>query len=565
MVRHTDADDESPADIDPTTMSTDQLIQYIDRVAQTAANLPDGEYAEPVLTANAEVAIAELKSRNPYGVDRDDTADADDHLNADDREPTDAERGFGDTVDAFETAVADAVTDGGDTDPVEAKVDAHSDADTEHFLRDAEPEQYDIKIRHDGSIRTVVEDGTVVHKVVEQYSDDADGESLSHAPPTCPVHDGHRNRERTRVDDDGIIRLRYTCDGDDGDCPFDATIALRAGTAGDDVDDGLPSYDDPDYERPLWYRATIPHDFDDEFDAASYSDLVDASDNNRTEVAQTFRRLSVNRNVERIRDAAYNKAQYNDDGKKTADRYIDTFDCARCGDTHDAGAEHDHPAHDDPVCIDCKDDRVWSVDDADVPDDVADVFDEYASVTPTKVRSLLTDVAWWQEFIASAREDASGDGGMFTVNTYDDDVDPDDIAPCPTGKQGVRKVQGHGSPGTGFRRPDGFAHGDAHFRTVIRKAREVGLIERVDGNDDADFDDPNARWDITDKGTEVLHELAVCPWCGDRLRPTLRVHTYKISRYNTTTDRELTLRCPCGCRDSRNGSFTTLHDKYTDD
>ena len=76
MVRHTDAD----RDFDD--MDTDDLAAYINRVAPVAANLPDGEHAEPVLTANAKAAIAEFRDR--HGITVDDT----DHLTGDDRDPT---------------------------------------------------------------------------------------------------------------------------------------------------------------------------------------------------------------------------------------------------------------------------------------------------------------------------------------------------------------------------------------------------------------------------------------------------------------------------------------------
>lgn len=95
MVRHT------KSDFDPTNKSTEELAAYINRVASVAANLPEGEYAEPVLTANAEVAIAEFRDR--HGITDDD------HLTGGDHEPSEAERDFGETVDEFEDAVGDAV------------------------------------------------------------------------------------------------------------------------------------------------------------------------------------------------------------------------------------------------------------------------------------------------------------------------------------------------------------------------------------------------------------------------------------------------------------------------
>jgi len=515
MVRHTDAD------FDAANKSTDGLIEYIDRTAPVAANLPDGEYADPTLTANVEAAVAELKDRDPYGLH------ADDHLTGDDRDPTDAERDFGDTVDAFEDAVGDAVaTDGGD-DPAEAAAD--------DWVGHLEPDTGDVKIRHDQSIRTVVEDGVVVHKVVEQYDDTADADSLGFTGGyTCP----HPDHDLT-TDYDGDV-IRHTCDGDG--CPFEAAVGYR------------PTPDDkPNHKTPSWYRVTVPHDTvfehgvdDDDFDPDEWVD--DADEDDKADTARIVRRLALSRFVVGVRDDAHVPAEYDgdpyedDDAEKVADAYIDTFECARCGAERDVGAERSHPAEDDPVCDACEDDPEWSVADADLPDDVEDLFDDFASVTAGKFRDLLRDVKYYPAWIASG----------------DDDTDVDDAPACPTGKQGERRVKGHGSPGTGLRRPDGVAHNDSNWRVVLREARDAGLIRRVDDEDDADFDDPAARWEATDKGDAVFDELARCVWCGKRLHAYRNKYTVKLSRWNTTENVDLIVACPDRCRTDLRGSLQSL-------
>jgi len=515
MVRHTDAD----RDFDD--MDTDDLAAYINRVAPVAANLPDGEHAEPVLTANAEAAIAEFRDR--HGITVDDT----DHLTGDDRDPTEDEVAWGDTVDDFEDAVADAVATDGGKDPVEAEAD-------DEWVGHLEPDTGDVKIRHDQSIRTVVEDGVVVHKVVEQYDDTADAASLGFTGGyTCPDPDHDITTEY-----DGDV-IRHTCDGDE--CPFEAAVGYR------------PTPDDvTNHKTPSWYRVTVPHDtvfehgVDDDFDPAEWVD--DADEDDKADTARIVRRLALSRFVVGVRDDAHVSAEYDgdplndDDAEKVADAYIDTFECARCGAEHDVGAERSHPAEDDPVCDACKDDPEWSIDDADVPDDVEDTFDAYGSVTPGKFRDLLRDVKHYPAWVAAG----------------DDDTDVDDAPACPTGKQGERRVKGHGSPGTGLRRPDGVAHGDSNWRVVLREARDAGLIHRVDDEDDAAFDDAPARWESTDKGDAAFAELARCEWCGKRRHAYRHKYTVKLSRWNTTTNVDLIAACPDRCRTDLRGSTTDL-------
>ena len=162
---------------------------------------------------------------------------------------------------------------------------------------------------------------------------------------------------------------------------------------------------------------------------------------------------------------------------------------------------------------------------------------------------------YWGEYVAATVEHKDDPSGLFTVDATPDDVD--EVPPCPTGKQGERRIQGHGSPGTGFRRPDGAAHGDSNWRVVLREMRNAGLVERVD-DEDVDFDAPSARWETTDKGDRVFDELSRCEWCGARKVGHLHKHTYKVSRYNTSTDYDLITMCPDGCRHDPNGKTVDL-------
>jgi hypothetical protein len=140
---------------------------------------------------------------------------------------------------------------------------------------------------------------------------------------------------------------------------------------------------------------------------------------------------------------------------------------------------------------------------------------------------------------------------------FDDDVDPGDVPPIKTGKQGRRDMgQGRGGrPGTGLRRPHGFAHNNRYFRTVLRDAEDTGLIARV-GDDDADVDTEGLRWEATDKGRRVFDDLSRCRTCGDKRVPMLRTSHYNVGR-KTKTDRTLTTACPT-CDDLRSGSDGAL-------
>jgi hypothetical protein len=469
-------------DVDVESYTTDRLATYITDAAPTAAALPDDAALEGQLVANVDAAIDEFRSRH-------------------------------------------VATDGG-TDDVAAAAD---------WLAHLDPDTGNVRVRHDQTIRTTVDNGDVVHTVVEQYDDTADAASLSFAGVyACPDpdHDIH-----TEYDGDVI---RHTCDADD--CPFDAAVGYR------------PTPDDePNHTTPSWYRATVPHDtvveHDADFDPAGLLD--DADDESAT--AGVARRLILSRYIVGVRDAAHVSAEYDgdpvhdDDAEKVADAYIDTFDCVRCGAEHDVGAERSHPAEDDPVCEGCEDDPEWSVEDADLPDDVEAVVDDFASVTAGKFRELLRDVTYYPAWVAAG----------------DDDTDVADAPACPTGEQGDRRVQGHGSPGTGLRRPDGVAHGDPNWRVVLREARDAGLIERADDGvtddgDEIEFDDSAARWEATDTGKVVFDELARCVWCGGRRRAYRHEYTVKLSRWNTTTNVDLITACPDRCRHDVRGSTTDL-------
>jgi hypothetical protein len=474
------------ADVDVERFSTARLAAYINEVAPVAANLPDDAPAVDTLRANAEAAIAEFRARN-------------------------------------------AVADGGEVTVDAVLDDEHGDRD--HYLRHVSDSDTTFMVRHERNTHTTVEDGQIVHKVVESYDRDAPVESLSFAGRvTCPVHGGHE----AEYDDDHTAR--HTCPEDD--CPFEVVVGRRM-TDRDDVD---PT----DADAPTFYRATIPDDgvstdFEDvdEWEAK----VDDYEDDDLTTFANVVRTLALEKYVGAVNDKAHVSPEYDDDMNKTAEAYVDTFECSRCGDEWETPAKKTHE-HFGDVCPSCEGATVWSVDDADLPDDVEARMSEHKSFDANHITSLLRDVIYWGNYVAGV--DAATDGGMFDS---DDEVDPEDVGPVKTGEQGrVSTGRGDtGKPGTGLRRPKGFAHKFRYFRTVLRDAEDTGLIARADDRD-TDVDDPDAAWVATDKGRDVFDALSTCPTCGADKVPMLRTSHYSAGR-RTEVSRSLGLSCP-SCDDT---------------
>lgn len=363
------------------------------------------------------------------------------------------------------------------------------------------------KIRHERSTRTYVDDdGNVVHEVVEDYDDDAPAESLTFAGKTrCPV-DGH-GHERDISGDDNVVR--HTCDDDE--CPFYAAVGRRDGVA----------------DTPTFYRVVVPDDGIDTagtIDFADHIDDVDDPDDVET-LANAVRTLSLGRYVGGVNDKAHVSAEYDDDHNKTAEAYIDTTECARCGAEVEAPATKKH-AHFGDVCPECEDATVWSPDDADLPDDVDAKMNEHKSFNRGNIVAFLRDVAFYGDYVDAVTDDEDA-GGFDGIKT---------------GKQGKRDAyaMGRGRAGTGLRRPNGAAHGKRHFRTVLRDLVDTGLVDRTD--DGEDVDDPNAHFVITDKGRDVLRELARCETCGDTHDVFVRHSTYKAGR-KTKRSTSLSIGC----------------------
>lgn len=449
-------------DVDVESFTTDRLCDFINDAGPVAANLPDDAPAADQITANVEAAIDELRSRRTVTATDGGTADDD----------------------------AKTVADFFDDDEWQANV---TDKSTDH------------KIRHKRSTRTRVEDGVVVHKVVEQYADDAAAESLSFKGKTrCPVDD--HDTERDISGDDNVVRFRCREDG----CPFEAAVGRR--------DEGV--------DTPTFFRVTVPDDAIEQAGTIDFADAAADKDDDDTEVlANAVRTLSLGRYVGGVNDKAHVSAEYDDDHNKTADAYIDTTECARCGDEVEAPATKTH-AHFGEVCPSCEDAKVWSPDDADLPDDVEDRMGEHKTFNRSNIVAFLRDVAFYGDYVArmSDEDDAGFDG-------------------IKTGKQGKRDAHamGRGRKGTGLRRPNGAAHGKRHFRTVLRDLVDTDLIERTDDGD-TDVDDPNAHFVITDKGRDVLRSLARCETCGDTHGVFVRHSTYKAGR-RTKKSTSLSIGC----------------------
>jgi hypothetical protein len=396
------------------------------------------------------------------------------------------------------------VTDGGSV-PVDEFVD--DEDDYRAHVTDEDTDDY--KIRHARNVRTRVVDGEVVHYVTESYDRDADVDSLSFSGRvSCAAHG---RTGRTRGDDHTV---RHACD----ECAFEVAVGYRR------------DEDETGAEAPTFYRAVVPDAILDEPDVDLWSHVDDdADEDDVATIANMVRTLSLDRYVGAIDDAAYVSAEYDDDHNKTEDAYLDIRTCDRCGDDVEAPALRKH-AHFGDVCRACEDATVWSVDDADLPDDVVERMGDHKTFSASNIVRYLKDVAFFGDFVASVNDDVDAFDGIKT------------------GKGGERGVYGGGRKGTGLRRPNGAAHGQAHFRTVLRDLVDTGLVDRTDG-DDTDVDDPNAHFVITDKGRDVLSELARCETCGDTLDVFVRHSTYKVGR-RTKRSRSLTIGCKaCGDAD----------------
>lgn len=455
--------------------STDRLTEFINENAPVAAGLDD-DYADlrDEMQAEVEAAVAELKARNT---------------------PT--------TIEDL--------------------------TDDDHYLRHVTETSTEFSGRHDRAVRTEVVDDTVVHRVFEAASTEADDESLSWSRVyygSCPACGDD-------VDEDADDGAQYV---ETWSCESCAWEVRRAST---------------DYKaRPLWSKTTYPHDFDDEPDV-DFEKVVDGfedEDEPRTRAANLMRDLwlGVKANaVGTIKDAAYVSAEYEDE-EKVEDAYVDTFECGKCGDHRDAPAKKSHPVFGD-VCPACEDVEVWSVEDADLPEDVVDRMNDHKSFNKSTITDVLRDVLFYGNFVATV-DDHRDDGGMFAIDT--DDVEPEDVPAIKTGEQGRHGTgRGDGKAGTGFRRPGGAAHNRRYWRTFVRDAWETGLIERADDGD-VDFDAPGARWSATEKGREVFDAIARCETCGDAYKPYLRISRYKVGR-SYKTDYKLTTACPtCDAKNS---------------
>lgn len=382
----------------------------------------------------------------------------------------------------------------------------------------------EFKIRHSRTVSTEVRGDAVVHTVVEDYADDAPVAALSFCGRArCPVDD--HSTQTTSSDDDGVVR--HNCRHDD--CPFEATVGYRR-------------RDDSTTTAPAFFRAVVPHDAVDtsaDFDPDEYD--------NETDHATLLRALALEDFTGCVNDASYVSAEWDgnpvadDDAEKTADAYIDTVDCSRCDDTTEPVNTSEH-AHFGTVCSDCADASVWSPEDADLPDDVEARMSEHKTFDTRRIVRYLVDAAYHGDFVAAVS---------------DDDVDADATL-VKTGKGGkVGTVPGAGRAGTGFRRPNGPAHNEPHFRTTLRDLVDTGLLTRVD-EADTDVDDPNATWEITDKGVDVLSSLARCRTCGGSLSVSVRSTTYTSGR---RSEQSTSLVTDCeACRASTDASFQHIDD-----
>lgn len=394
----------------------------------------------------------------------------------------------------------------------------------DHFLRHVVPTETTFSGRHQRHIDTTVTDtGLVVHTVIESYDSDAHGDSLSwkYGIPTgsCPVCSaGELDTELDRSD--AQVTETSTCDT----CPF---MVRQASINAE--------YDDPDYQKPKFYRANVPHNFEDEPDIAWEDHKEQTDDADIPDLANIVRTLSLQKFVGRVRDKAY------DSDKKA----IQTDTCEHCEATVESPAVKTHPYY-GTVCPDCEDISVWTVEDAELPDDVVEQMETHASFNSHKITALLRDVIYYANY-QRTRLDA------------DSETDPEDIPEgITTGEGGQIDAQGlgRGKKGTGLRRPDGPFHNNAHWRTLLSDAKETDLITRSDSTD-CDDDHEDARWVATEKGKDVFTELARCQTCGNTKDPYYRTRVYQTQGKHTNKDSSLTLACAdCDQMESKPSGMT---------
>jgi hypothetical protein len=385
-------------------------------------------------------------------------------------------------------------------------IDDTTDAET--WQENVSDKTTTFKLRHERSTRTHTIDGELVHEIVESYDDDAPAESLTFKAKTeCPIDDHTTTRE---LDDDGVVR--YQCDTDS--CAYQATVKRR--------------YDErTNTEAPTFYRAVVPDHGVENDGTIDFADTIDGEDEDDVELlANAVRVLTLGRYVGGVDDKAHVSAERDDDMNVVEDAYIDTLECSKCGVEIEAPAARRH-AHFGDVCVECEDATVWSPDDAELPDDVVDRMNDHKTFSRSNIVAFLRDVAFYGDFVAAVTDDEDA-GGFDGIKT---------------GEQGKRDAHalGRGRKGTGFRRPNGAAHGKRHFRTVLRDLADTDLLERTD-DADTDVDDPSAYWKLTEKGRGVLVELARCKTCGDAHDVFVRHSMYKAGR-RTKHSKTLTIGC----------------------
>lgn len=395
--------------------------------------------------------------------------------------------------------------------------------DDDHYLRHITDTDSTFSGRHERHVETeVTAEGFVVHNVIEAYDQDAHGESLSwkrtlHSG-SCPTCDAGE-LDYTDRREDGRYVESVECDT----CPYTARTASVDAPMGD-----------ADYLKPVFYRATVPHNFENEPDV-DWDEMREdlEGDADVSDLANIVRSLALRKHIGRVNDAAYDSDE----------KAIQTVECGHCGDEVETPAVETHAYYGD-VCPDCADVTVWSPDEADLPDDVTDRMDTHATFTPTKVVKVLRDALYYDAY----------------KRTNIDDEEKAERVPegITTGRGGRIDAQGlgRGQKGTGLRRPSGPFHGEQHWRTILKDAKETGLIQRAD---DADVDDEHkdARWTATDKGREVFDALARCETCGGEKRPYKRTRTYQTKGRYTKKDSHLTLVCAdCDQMQSRSKGMT---------
>ncbi len=452
------------------------LKTHIEDLAPLVAELDDSELREE-FRAEYEAAVSAFKDKSPYcGGD-----------------------GDGDTPNG-----TSASTDTAGDKPTVEELITDAVGDDDHSLRHVESDEMTFSGRHTRTLDTTVEEGHVVHKVIEDYADDAHGESLSWArglPQSCPHCDA------ALATDEDSNGGNYIEAADCPDCPF--TVERVSVDA---------PVQDSNYMKPVTFSAAYVHDFDDEPDV-DWDDMKSdlGEDTDLCDIANIVRSLSLTRELNAARDKAYD-----------SDEGIQTVECGNCGGVVDAPAASTH-AHFGEVCPDCEDVEVWSPDEADLPDDVRARMDTHKTFSPDRIVRMLRDVLYYANYRRTNLDD-------------DEDADkiPDGIT---TGRGG--KIDAHGMgrgvKGTGLRRPSGAFHNFAHWRTLLGDAKDTSLVERTDTSD-VDDKHKNARWTATDKGREVFDELARCRMCGGRKEPYKHIHTYQSRQY-TNKDTRLTLAC----------------------